>query len=108
MRLIDADDAVIVLTNRLFEMLKTHIPCVTATESQICLDTCFKIAKYEIDNIPTAYDVSKVIEELEEMQVKAEKDMQLSDNVGEANAYGGMMLAYGLAIPIVEKGGVDE
>lgn len=55
--------------------------------------------------IPTAYDVEKVIEELEEMQVKAEKDMQLSDNVAETNAYGGMMLAYGLAIPIVEKGG---
>lgn len=53
-------------------------------------------------------DIEKVVAELEEMQVKAEKDMQLSDNVGEANAYGGMMLAYGLAIPIVEKGGVDE
>ena len=60
-----------------------------------------------IDKQPTAYDIEKVVAELEEMQVKAEKDMQLSDNVAEANAYGGMMLAYGLAIPIVEKGGVE-
>lgn len=58
MRLIDADDAINVLTNRLFEMLKTQIPVVTATENQVCLDTCYKIAKYEIDNIPTVKPVS--------------------------------------------------
>ena len=65
MRLIDADDAINIFTNRLFEMLKTHIPVVTAEENQVCLNTCYKIAKYEIDNIPTAYDVEKVVEEIE-------------------------------------------
>jgi len=65
-RLIDADDAINVFTNRLFETLKTNLPCVTAEENQICLETCYKVAKYEIDTIPTAYDVKKVVEELEE------------------------------------------
>jgi len=58
MRLINADDAINIFTNRLFEMLKTHIPVVTAEENQVCLDTCYKIAKYEIDNIPTVKAVS--------------------------------------------------
>ena len=58
MRLIDADDAINIFTNRLFEMLKTHIPVVTAEENQVCLDTCYKIAKYEIDNIPTVKPVN--------------------------------------------------
>lgn len=64
MRLIDADDVVTVFTNRMFEILKTQIPTITATESHICLETCYKVAKYEIDNIPTAYDIDKVVEKL--------------------------------------------
>ena len=64
-RLIDADDAINIFTNRLFETLKTNLPCVTATENQICLETCYKVAKHEIDDIPTAYDAEKVVEELE-------------------------------------------
>lgn len=93
MRLIDADVLIkaiqqhMVKINSLFEEEKTVVEIIDAQ--------------------PTAYDVEKVVAELEEMQVKAEKDMQLSDNVAEANTYGGMMLAYGLAIPIVEKGGVE-
>ena len=67
MRLIDADDAVNIFTNRLFETLKTQIPCVTAEENQICLDTCYKVAKYEVDNIPTAYDVERVAGEIEDV-----------------------------------------
>ena len=64
-RLIDADDAINIFTNRLFETVKTNLPCVTAEENQICLETCYKVAKYEIDTIPTAYNVEKVVAELE-------------------------------------------
>lgn len=71
------------------------------------INNAFIVLQKTIEGQLTAYDVEKVVAELEEMQVKAEKDMQLSDNVAEVNAYGGMMLAYGLAIPIVEKGGVE-
>ena len=67
MRLIYADDAINIFTNRLFEMLKTQIPVVPAEENQVCLDTCYKIAKYEIDNIPTAFDIEKTTKQLEEM-----------------------------------------
>ena len=63
-RLIDSDDVVNIFTNRLFETLKTQIPVITATESNICLETCYKIAKYEIDNIPTAYNVDAVVSEI--------------------------------------------
>lgn len=88
-RLIDADDAVNIFTNRLFETLKTQIPCVTATESQICLETCYKVAKYEVDNIPTAYDVEKVLEALEK------------------EAYNGFDITLSKAIDIVERGGAE-
>ena len=94
MRLIDADDAINIMTNRLFEMLKTHIPCVTATENQTCLETCYKIAKYEIDNIPTAYDIEKVVAELEED--KHDNPMVTDNYILRKNA-----------IDIVRKGGVE-
>jgi hypothetical protein len=99
-RLIDADNAVIVLTNRLFEILKTHLPCVTATENQVCLDTCYKVAKFEIGNIPTAFDVDKVVEELE----------QKSDDIPvqyEENYDKGFDDGIWYAIDTVKRGGVE-
>ena len=100
MRLIDAD----LLKKNIAKWLQGGDPQET---QMVKLDDIAVSVVMEIEEQPTAYNVEKVVEELEEMQVKAEKDMQLSDNVAEANAYGGMMLAYGLAIPIVEKGGVE-
>ena len=99
MRLIDADDAINVLTNRLFEMLKTQIPCVTATENQVCLDTCYKIAKYEIDNIPTAYDVDKVVKQLD-------KESQLIKPVGWTYRY--EVILTRSVLEIVKAGGIDD
>lgn len=60
-----------------------------------------------LKEIPTAYNVGKVAAELEEMQMQANKNMQLSDTSDEANGYGGQWLAYGLAIDIVKRGGVE-
>lgn len=61
---------------------------------------------YEWSYACKPYDVDKVVEELEEMQIQANKNMQLSDTSDKANGYGGQWLAYGLAIPIVKRGGV--
>ena len=98
MRLIDADDAINIFTNRLFETLKTHLPCVTAEENQICLDTCYKVARYEIDNIPTAYDVEKVVAELEKLK-----------NTGSVTKTEMLITkaCVNKAIEIVRKGGVE-
>ena len=114
MRLIDADDAINIFTNRLFETLKTHLPCVTATENQICLDTCYKVARYEIDNIPTAYDVSKVVAEIEERTVFLKNCTKYGNENAEQQekSYSTMMM-YEIAdlvddlIDIVRKGGVE-
>lgn len=98
MRLIDADDVITVFTNRMFEILKTQIPTITATESHICLETCYKVAKYEIDNIPTAYDIDKVVEELEE----ASELILLKGHI-----YSSKLLDIEQAIEIVKAGGIN-
>lgn len=99
MRLIDSDDVIIVFTNRLFETLKTNLPCVTAEENQICLDTCYKVAKHEIDNISTAYDVDKVVEELEERSKEYNLGVRLHGKPEEMRTYE--------AIEIVRNGGKE-
>lgn len=104
MRLIDADDVVTVFTNRLFEMLKTEIPCVTATESKICLETCYKTARFEVDNIPTAYDVDKVVEKLEEARSSVPVNRLLDDIIKDKPKELGMLIAYDDAIEIVKAG----
>lgn len=108
-RLIDADDAINIFTNRLFETLKTNLPCVTAEENQICLDTCYKVAKYEIDDIPTAYDVDKVVAELEKqllvVEIEDEHIVPESD-VDEYFELDVVPMVY--AREIVRKGGVNE
>lgn len=96
-RLIDADDAINVFTNRLFETLKTNLPCVTAEENQICLETCYKIAKYEIDTIPTAYNVDAVVEDLQKVSTIIEQNENSIKCAIEEN----------MAVHIVKRGGVE-
>ena len=108
-RLIDADDAINIFTNRLFETLKTYLSCVTAEENQICLETCYKVAKYEIDNIPTAYDVEKVVAELEkEKEIHTEHyNISLYKDYPEVKQrYEQIQLVIDDAISKVRKGGV--
>lgn len=104
MRLIDADDVITVFTNRIFEILKTQIPTVTATETQICLETCYKVAKYEIDNIPTAYDIDKVVEELEKLRDKAHECFCIGHDTEDMAEYN----AFDTAIDIVKAGVKNE
>ena len=85
------------------ELKETLMECLDETQIQETLEF-FGIYDF-IDNAPTAYNVEKVVEQLEEMRVQAEKDMQFSDTFAEAGAYGGKMFAYEVAIAIVQNGG---
>ena len=62
---------------------------------------------FDLSYQPIAYDVEKVVAELEEKQYQAEKDMGLSEDIDEMNGYGGMSMAYETAIDIVKRGGVE-
>jgi hypothetical protein len=95
MRLIDAD----AMLNEV-SLESIFIPCGKES-TELAL-------RQWINKQPTAYDVSKVIEELEEKQYQANKDMQISELYEDVQAYGGKYLAFGEAIEIVKAGGVDE
>ena len=62
MRLIDADVAINVMANRLFEFLTASFHCVTSSYSRMCSEICNRVAQYEIDNIPTVYDIDEITE----------------------------------------------
>jgi hypothetical protein len=101
MRLIDADNAINVFANKLFEIMKrTKIEPMTAIELQVCSETCYKIAKYEIDNIATVYNPEKIVEELER------KKRTSVECLGERNGTG-FNKVMDLAIDIVKRGGVE-
>ena len=102
-RLIDADDAINVFANRLFEMLKTHSPFATATERQIHSELCYKVAEHEINNIPTAYDVEKVV-------ATAVDSIKNCDDVPNRECMGmGCDVCKGKRVEnIIRKGGVNE
>lgn len=102
-RLIDSDDVVKVFANRFAEIVKKQLPCDTATEQRILYETCYNMAKYEIDNIPTAYDVEKVVEELEE-----EREEILYSNDYEIEIINWCLDNFDRAIEIVERGGKND
>ena len=86
MRLIDADE------------LKL---CYTGSDTN---KASYLSIRKMIDTSKTTYDIDKVVEELEEQSIDAEKDMQLSDSCSEASYYAGMWQAYEKAIKIAKAG----
>lgn len=60
-----------------------------------------------IAEIPTAYSVEKVVAELEEAKQKNFKAFKKTTNTFDVIAYGNVVNAYGNAIDIVRKGGVE-
>ena len=90
-------------------ILATFMPDYTGGSFIECTNcTCSMSGDNEEEAISvwnTRKPVEKVVEQLEEMRIQAEKDMQLSDTVDEANVYGGKMLAYEVTIAIVQNGG---
>ena len=56
---------------------------------------------------PIAYDVEKVVEELESKKEKYYKDFELATDTLDIMCYGNMSNVYGHAIEIVRKGGAE-
>lgn len=61
----------------------------------------------DIEKQPTAYDVDKVVEQLEELKSLVPVNRILDDIVNEKPKELGMLIAYSKAIEIVKGGGVD-
>lgn len=95
MRLIDADVAINVMANRLFESLTASSPCITDSYSRMCSEICNRVAQYEIDNIPTVYDIDEVVERLE-----TDPSVKLYGS-GNSDNY---LIPVEIAIEIVENG----
>lgn len=60
-----------------------------------------------IDEVPTAYDPDKVVEQLEKLKSLVPVNRVLDDIVNEKPKELGMLIAYEKAIEIVKAGGVD-
>ena len=60
-----------------------------------------------IDEVPTAYDPDKVVEQLEKLKSLVPVNRVLDDIVNEKPKELGMLIAYRKAIEIVKGGGVD-
>ena len=61
-----------------------------------------------INNQPTAYDVDKVVEELEEAKCNVPVNRLLDDIIKENPKELGQLIAYDKAIEIVKHGCVDD
>lgn len=95
MRLIDAD------------VLKEY--CMRASKSdddfrRVSLATLASV----IDAQPTAYDLDKVVKQLEKLKSLVPVNRVLDDIVNDKPKELGMLIAYEKAIEIVKAGGVDE
>ena len=67
----------------------------------------YDAVKDVINNIPTAYDPDKVVQQLEELKSLVPVNRLLDDIVNEKPKELGMLIAYRKAIEIVEGGGVN-
>ena len=67
----------------------------------------YDAVKDVINNIPTAYDQDKVVQQLEELKSLVPVKRLLDDIVNEKPKELGMLIAYRKAIDIVKGGGVN-
>lgn len=67
----------------------------------------YDAVKDVINNIPTAYDTDKVVEQLEKLKRLVPVNRVLDDIVNDKPKELGMLIAYEKAIKIVKGGGVD-
>lgn len=68
----------------------------------------YDAVKDVINNMPVAYDVDKVVEQLEKLKSLVPVNRVLDDIVNDKPKELGMLIAYKKAIEIVKGGGVDE
>ena len=99
-RLIDAD--------KLLETLQDLEPhCENKDYEYGMLNTMRYYMLKIINDEPTAYDVDKVVEQLEELRSLVPVNRILDDIVNEKPKELGMLIAYRKAIEIVKAGGAD-
>lgn len=67
----------------------------------------YDAVKDVINNMPTAYDPDKVVEQLEKLKSLVPVNRVLDDIVNDKPKELGMLIAYEKAIEIVKGGGVD-
>jgi len=67
----------------------------------------YDAVKDVINNIPTAYDTDKIVEQLEKLKSLVPVNRVLDDIVNDKPKELGMLIAYEKAIEIVKGGGVD-
>lgn len=61
-----------------------------------------------IDNQPAAYDVDKVVEQLEDLKSRVPVNRVLDDIINDKPKELGMLIAYDKAIEIVKAGATNE
>lgn len=62
----------------------------------------------KLKNIPTAYDVDKVVEQLEDLKSRVPVNRVLDDIINDKPKELGMLIAYDKAIEIVKAGVTNE
>ena len=67
----------------------------------------YDAVKDVINNMPTAYDTDKVVEQLEKLKSLVPVNRILDDIINDKPKELGMLIAYEKAIEIVKGGGVD-
>lgn len=95
MGLIDEDDVISLLANHHFDDDKENFDLLI---HNLCK---------EVQQIPTAYDVDAVVEQLEKLKSLVPVNRVLDDIVNDKPKELGMLIAYEKAIEIVKGGGVD-
>ena len=79
--------------------------CLKLQKGEYC-NNC--IVKAWLNNQPTAYDVDKVVEQLEELKSQAPVNRILDDIIKDKPKELGQLIAYNKAIEIVKAGGNIE
>lgn len=98
MRLIDADKLILHLNDFMLQQSPIDIQDIESINVSAVIQDCIKA----IENQPTAYDVDKVIEEIEEWTARINVINDNSGKVGQVDVIGSNK-----AIKIVEGGGVS-
>ena len=97
MRLIDADKLILHLNDFMLQQSPIDVQDIESINVSAVIQDCIKA----IENQPTAYDVDKVIEEIEEWTARINVINDNSGKVGQVDVIGSNK-----AIKIVEGGGI--
>lgn len=97
MRLIDADEVILHLNDFMLQQSPIDVQDIESIKVSAVIQDCIKA----IENQPTAYDVDKVVEQLEEKELNCLKKDVITSN----KRYRHMAYAFRQAIGVVKGGG---